>query len=274
MGSRFDGKTVVITGGGRGIGAAMAEKFGHEQARVAIVELRADAAQERVRELREAGVNATAFNCDVTDEAQVNDCFDRIQHSCGGLDVLINNVGGGGSGPPELLLNLPLERWLGGINHNLTSVFMCSKVAAHMMIAAGKPGNIVSVSSINGKLGSPLLGVYSVAKAGVIRFTEVLAKELAPHGIRVNAICPGTVETPLTKRIATAFPQVFKEAFFLTQHDVGSGEPLLDAMRGQVPLHRLARPQDIADCAVFLASDEASYITGQAVNVSGGFIAF
>jgi 2-hydroxycyclohexanecarboxyl-CoA dehydrogenase len=240
------GKVVFITGSGRGIGRAMAERFVAEHARVAVADLDKDTATETAAVLGEAAV---AVHVDVTDRASVAAAVEETEALLGTIDVLVNNAGWD---KITAFVETDEELWDRIIAVNLKGVLHCSRAIVPGMIGR-RAGRVVNVSSDAGRVGSSGESVYSATKAGVIGFTKTLAREVARHGITVNAVCPGPTETPLLAEI------------------VGQGnEGYVEALKRQIPLRRLGRPDDVAGAVAFLASDDAGFITGQTLSVSGG----
>ncbi len=262
-------RIAVVTGAGQGIGRAIALRLARDGMDIAICELNETAGGGVAAEVAELGRRAEVFAADVTQGEAVRRAFAGVVATFGTLDVVVNNVGGGGS-PPTLLVDLREEHWNGSLDSNLKSTFLCAQTAARILIDQHKGGRIINIASINGKVGSPLLGAYSVAKAGVIRLTEVLARELASQGITVNAVCPGVADTTITQKILARHPEVFGRAFSLVPTP---GETMREALEQHIPLGRLADPEDVAGVVSFLASSDADYMTGQALNVAGGMIA-
>lgn len=258
----------LVTGGGRGIGRAIVERLRHRVRAVVVFDLDTSELEEAANAERWRSELKT-LKVNVTDSTEVGQAVEALTRELGGIDLLVNNVGGGGA-PAVPLLELRDDWWEGSMRSNLSSAFWCTRAVAAGLVERQVPGAIVSIASMNGKTASPLLGAYSVAKAGVIRLTEAFALELAPHGIRVNCVCPGVVDTPLSQTILSKHPEVFESAF---RYSASPKEPALDALQRQIPLGRMASPDDIAGIVAFLLSEDAAYITGQAVNVSGGMIA-
>ncbi|WP_173933888.1 SDR family NAD(P)-dependent oxidoreductase [Chelativorans sp. Marseille-P2723] len=255
---RLSGQVAVVTGGGGGLGNAIARRLMSEGATVAVVDLRKSSA-------------TAEFSCfvgDMTIKADVQRVFSQIIDEFHRVNILINNVGGGGS-PATSLLELEETHWSGSIANNLTSSFLCTQEFARNCLKNGWAGNVVNIASISGKLGTPLLGPYAVSKAGVIRLTEVFARELAHHGIRVNSVCPSVIDTPLSAKMLERYPETFVRAYDL---EVGPEKDARKALEEKVPLGRLGTPHDVAALVAFLVSGEAAYITGQAFNLNGGLI--
>ncbi len=240
------GKVVVVTGSGRGMGRAMAERFVAEGARVAVADVDKDTATETATALGEA---ARAVHVDVTDRASVGAAVEEIQAVLGPVDVLVNNAGWDRIVP---FVETDEELWDRIIAINLKGVLHCSRAVVPAMIER-RSGRVVNISSDAGRVGSSGEGVYSAAKAGIIGFTKTLAREVARYGITVNAVCPGPTDTPLLAEM------------------IGEGhDGYVDALKRQIPLRRLGRPEDVAGAVAFLASDDAGFITGQTLSVSGG----
>ncbi len=255
---RLDGLVAVVTGGNGGLGSAIADRLASEGAGTALID---------IGEPREDARFPT-FVADLTRVSEVGSAFDAISARFGAIDILVNNVGGGGS-PARHLVDLDVEYWNASLANNLTSTFLCTQAFARYAIEHKRPGRVVNIASLSGKVGTPLLGPYAVSKAGVIRLTEVFARELAGHSIRVNAVCPSVIDTPLSDRMLARHPDTFVRAYDLAvDPDLGARRALED----KVPLRRLGSPADVAAMVAFLASDDAAYVTGQAFNLNGGLI--
>ena len=266
---RLAGCVAVVTGGGQGIGQAISLRFASEGADVAIVDVvDAEPACALIAEIARSNDRSAAFSADVTKKPEVERAFSAVLKRFGRIDILVNNVGGGGS-PARPLIELDEEHWDGSLASNLKSSFLCTQAFARIAIEQGRPGKVINMSSLSGKMGTPLLGMYAVAKAGVIRLTDVFARELAQHGITVNCVCPGVVETALTEKILARHPDIFVKAFDLT---IANGSGVREALERKIPLGRLATPDDVAAVTAFLASSDADYLTGQALNCNGGII--
>jgi 2-hydroxycyclohexanecarboxyl-CoA dehydrogenase len=245
------GKVALVTGGARGIGRAIVAVLAHAGGSVAIADLRVDLAEQTVSEVcRDTGVRVVAFKTDVTDLVEVRETTDRVLQTFGKIDVLINNAGWDELKP---FLQTTPDFWEKIIAINFRSVLnTCYAVLPHMV--ARKTGVVVSISSDAGRVGSLGEAVYAGTKAGIIAFSRTLAREHARDNLRFNVVCPGPTRTPLVEEMQ-------QQAF---------GSRVLGRMEQYVPLGRLARPGDIAPMVVFLASDAASFITGQVISVSGG----
>jgi 3-oxoacyl-[acyl-carrier protein] reductase len=240
------GRVVLVTGGSRGIGRSIALAFADPGTVVAInYRSGARAAEELLAELKSRGTEGVALPADVTDLAEVRRMVDTLVSRCSGIDVLINNAGGHRDG---LLALMDPADWDAVIDLNLKGVFHCCRAAIRPMMAQ-RSGVVVNVSSLSGITGLSGQTNYAAAKGGVNAFTKALALEVARFGIRVNAVAPGLVETEMTAQLSAA-----------------QRERLLSS----VPMGRMATPEEIAAVVKFLASDQATYITGQVIQVTGG----
>ncbi len=244
---RFRDRVVIVTGGGNGIGAAIARAFTQEAARVAILEIE-PAGREVAEALGEGPGTALAVQCDVTVAAAVRDAVAAVVDRWGRVDVLVNNAGRfPGIKPTEAITP---DEWDASLRVNVTSVFLCSTAVLPVMRTQGR-GRIVNLSSIVGRSGAVLTAApYAAAKAAILGLTRQLAGEWAPHGITVNAVAPGTVAT--ARVLAARTPEATR------------------ALAETIPLKRLGEPEDIAAAVLFLASDDARHITGAVLDVNGG----
>ena len=245
MYSRIEGKVALVTGGGRGLGKAICLALAREGADIALTDLQA--ADETAREIEALGQKAMAFSADVTKEAEVKEMVDRIVEEWGGIDILVNNVGGDHA---FLLEDLPVSEWDWMMDINMKGLFHCTKIVSEVMKKRGG-GKIVNISSLAG-LRMTLYGsiAYSAAKAGVIGFTRHCAFELGPAKINVNAVCPGPTMTEVV--LSRISPEVKKRTLQST------------------PLQDFTYPEDQADAVVFLASERARMVTGTTLLVDGG----
>lgn len=241
-------RSVLITGASRGIGAACARAFARAGYRVAVhYHSSGEAAEALTQELRGMGADTFAVRADVSDSAQVSGMLAAVAERFGDPDVLVNNAG---VALVKLLTETSDDEWRRLIDTNLSGVFYCCRAALPAMIRAHR-GCIVNIASMWGEAGASCEAAYSASKGGVIALTKALAKELGPSGIRVNAVSPGVIMTDMM---------------------AGFGEDDLRALQDEIPLGALGSPDDVAAAVLFLASDEARYITGQVLSVNGGMV--
>lgn len=252
------GRVAVVTGGASGLGRAMAIGLARAGARVVVGDLNEAGAAETIALIGAQGGSGVGVRCDVSEEAQVRELFDRAESAFGVVDILVNNA----MLPPhrEHPERYPVDAWEASLHVNLTGYFLCAREAGRRMIDAAVPGAIVNISSI---AGSSALGrgnfVYSVAKHGIVGLTRELAIEWAKDGIRVNAIQPCQFETPGFKA--------------LLEDDSPGARAMVERLRGGIPLGRLGRPDDVVGPVVFLVSDAARMVTGVMLPVDGGNLA-
>jgi NAD(P)-dependent dehydrogenase (short-subunit alcohol dehydrogenase family) len=248
----IDGRVVVITGGGRGLGAALARGFAEAGARVVIGDQNAENAQSRAAEIRDSGGAAVATGCDITDPQQVEALCDLATQSFGTLDVLVNNAGINIPKPAE---DLRLEEWSRIIGVNLTGTFICCQAAGAIMLRQGS-GCLINICSTHGHVGSYVhkAAAYNASKAGVVNLTRSLALEWGDRGVRVNGISPGALATELmTTRLAD--PEYVRKTL------------------ERLAIKRIGQPEDVVGAALFLASPAAAWLTGQIMAVDGGWLA-
>ena len=262
MDLKIKDKIAIVTGGGSGIGRAISLRLAAEGAKVVVADLKKDAAQMIVEEIKARGSAGLAIGCDATSPGDVDTMVRKTLTDYGVIDILVNNVGGGsGTG---LVAETLVDNWDKTIEINLKSAFLCCRAVAQAMIKR-KQGRIVSISSVSGKTGEALIGAYCAAKFGVIGLTQVLARELARYDITVNAVCPGYVYTPGWEKLA----QSLKD-----NHPSLANKSLQEIFEVRVksvtPLGRPQTAEDVASLVAYLASEEAKNITGQAINVDGG----
>lgn len=239
-------KVAVVTGASRGIGRAIALTLGQAGARVAVTCMQQrDAAEEVAAAVRQAGSDSRVYQFDVADFEATAQAFDQIVTELGRLDVLVCNAG---IRKDQLLVRMKPEEWNAVLQTNLAGTFHSARAAARTMIRQ-RWGRIIGISSVAGLVGNAGQANYAASKAGMIGFIKALAKELAPRQITVNAVAPGLIETDMTQSLT---------------------ETQRRALLQQIPSGKLGTPEDVAACVLFLASEEARYITGEVISVSGG----
>lgn len=248
---RLSGKTAIVTGSRRGIGRAIALAMAREGANVVVSDISREDCQKVVGEIEKLGRKGLALKCDVSDSEEVEDMVKRTVTEFGKVDILVNNAGIMDFKP---FLELTDEEWDKTLNVNLKGQFLCARAAGRVMIKSkwGRIINIASISSGGCGIAFPLIAHYTASKGGVMALTEALAMELTPQGINVNAICPGAIDTDISKGV--------KESGQLAQ------------VLARIPKGRLGQPEEIANLAVFLASEEADYISGAAIVIDGGWL--
>jgi len=244
------GKVAVVTGAAGGIGRGIALKLGSLGAKVAVADLKVDQGKETVSLLGKEGAEGIFLKTDITDLAQVQELVKATISAFGKVDILVNNAGWDRIEP--FLKNTP-DFWDKVIAINLKGPIHCIRAVLDHLVER-KYGKIVNISSDAGRVGSSGEAVYSACKGGIIAFTKTMAREMARYSINVNCVCPGATDTPLLAE--------------LTQGETGA--KIIDAMVKVVPFRRLGKPEDVAGAVAFLVSDEASFITGQTLSVSGG----
>ncbi len=249
--NRFDNQTIVVTGGGGGIGGATCQRFGAEGARVAVFDLNLDAAEKVAASIHSAGGEAQAFRCDITDRASVNAAVAATEAQLGPIDVLVNNAGWDVFKP---FTKTEPAQWDKLIAINLTGALHMHHAVLPGM-AARKKGRIVNISSDAARVGSSGEAVYAACKGGLVAFSKTIAREHARHGITVNVVCPGPT--------ATALFDDYKQG-------AGNPEKLMEAFTRAIPLGRIGQPGDLPGAVLFFASEDAAYVTGQVLSVSGG----
>ncbi|ADG06003.1 SDR family NAD(P)-dependent oxidoreductase [Kyrpidia tusciae] len=245
---RLRDKVVIVTGGGRGIGEAICKKLADEGARVVVADLILENAASTAEAIASRGGQALAVKVDVTKRVDVEAMVEQAKSTYGRIDVLVNNAGWD---KVEPFLDSDEETWDKVISINLKGVLYTCKLVLPLMIEQGY-GKVVNISSDAGRVGSSGEAVYSAAKGGVIAFSKTLAREMARYKINVNVVCPGPANTPLFEEITSYNPKIST------------------ALEKAIPFRRLAEPMDIANAVCYFASDEASYVTGQTLSVSGG----
>ncbi|HEX9036070.1 MAG TPA: SDR family NAD(P)-dependent oxidoreductase [Ktedonobacterales bacterium] len=257
---RLDGKVAIVTGAGSGLGRAMALRYLGEGARVLAADINAGGARETealaAEQGGDAGERVVARAMDVTSEEQVAATVEDAVARWGRLDVMVANAGIGSPAPIALL---ELANWEQVLKVDLTGVFLCSKHAFRALRRNEQGGVILATSSVAGLEGTPGLGAYGPAKAGVIQLMKTVALEGARYNIRANAICPVWVNTPMVQAFVSSMP--------------GGPQQGMERLRNSVPLGRVGAPEDVAAVAAFLASDDASFLTGATIPIDGGHTA-
>ena len=247
----FIGKTVVITGGGGGIGGSTCRRFAREGAQVAVLDVNIEAAEKVASSIKSDGGNGQAFRCDITDRSSVDAAVAAVESRLGPIDILVNNAGWDVFRP---FTRTEPAQWDRLIAINLVGALHMHHAVLPGMVARGA-GRIVNIASDAARVGSSGEAVYAACKGGLVAFSKTIAREHARHGITVNVVCPGPTDTALFAD--------FKEA-------AGNPEKLVEAFRRSIPLGRIGRPEDLPGAILFFASDEAAYVTGQVLSVSGG----
>ena len=262
---RLAGKVAIVTGGAMGIGRGIARCMAKEGADIAIADLQIEPAAKVADEVKALGRKALVVKTDVTKEADFPALFEKVRKELGRIDILVNNAGV--SCKPGLpFTNNTEEDWDRVYDVNVKSIFFGCKALAPYFTER-KAGRIINIASIAGTMSSPVMPPYSVSKMGVITFTRIVAKELAPHGITVNAICPGILWTAFWQDLAVHMAKANPQYAGMTPRQVF--ESRINAV---IPMKREQTPEDIGWAAVFLASEEARNITGQALHVDGGVV--
>jgi NAD(P)-dependent dehydrogenase (short-subunit alcohol dehydrogenase family) len=258
MSLRLDGKNALITGAASGIGRASAIRFAQEGANVCVADRQLAAAEETAAKVRELGRKSLAVQVDVSNPAQVQAMVDRAVKELGGIDILLAAAGisaanyGEGRVEPKFLNELSFESWRKVLSVNLDGVFLTCQAAAREMIKQGRGGRIIAISSGAAKVPLKGSGDYCVSKAGVWMLMKCMALELGRYGITANAIGPGVIDTPMTKGM--------------------QGSRQFERMIGRTPLKRIGKPEDVANTALFLASEEGAYFSGSILHPDGGVI--
>lgn len=242
------GRVAVVTGGGRGIGRAIAVRLAREGADVAVVyRSNDDAAQETAALVREEGARCETFKGDVASPEEVEAAFKGVNEAFGRLDILVNNAG---VTRDNIMMRMKDEEFDEVLRTNLKGTYLCTRVVLRAMVRA-RWGRIVNVTSVVGLIGNAGQANYAASKAGIIGFTKSVAREVAQRGITVNAVAPGYVETELTG---------------------GLDDQVKEQIRAQIPVGRIGEPGEIADAVAFLAGEGATYVTGQTIAVDGGMV--
>ncbi|MDH3198185.1 MAG: 3-oxoacyl-[acyl-carrier-protein] reductase [Candidatus Krumholzibacteria bacterium] len=243
----FEGRTAVVTGAARGIGKAIAERLAGEGAALCVIDVDEAAAKATAEEIGALGVNARAWPCDVASFEAVEALGSTVMDAFGSVDVLVNNAG---ITRDRLIMRMSPQEWDQVIAVNLTGAFNFCKVFGPQMLRQ-RSGAIVNIASVVGQMGNAGQANYAASKAGLIGLTKSLAKEFAARGVRVNAVAPGFIRTPMTEKLT---------------------DEVRTTMMSTIPMGRFGEPEDVADIVYFLASDLSRYVTGQVVNCDGGMI--
>lgn len=254
---RLDGKVALITGAGSGIGEAIAHLFAEQGAQVSVADLQADAAERVTTSIVEQGGTASALPLDVADEAQVRTGFAAVVEQYGRLDIVVNNAGVSHVGN---ILETSVEDWERVLGVNARGVFLCAREAVRIMLQQPQGGVILNMSSAAALIGIDRRLPYSASKGAVLAMTRSIAMDFVSQSIRCNAICPGTVHTPFVEGyLKRSFP--------------GQEEAVRQTLHARQPIGRMGRPDEIAAAALYLASDEAAFVTGSALVIDGGWTA-
>ena len=251
MSQRFDNQTVIVTGGGGGIGGATCRRFASEGASVAVFDLNLEAAEKVAAGIRAEGGRAQAFRCDITDRSSVDAAVAETEKSLGPVDVLVNNAGWDVFKP---FTKTEPAQWDKLIAINLTGALHMHHAVLPGM-AARRKGRIVNIASDAARVGSSGEAVYAACKGGLVAFSKTIAREHARHGVTVNVVCPGPTDTALFAE--------YKEG-------AGNPEKLMEAFTRSIPLGRIGQPDDLPGAILFFASGDAAFVTGQVLSVSGG----
>lgn len=249
----LDNKVILVTGGASGIGRATVNRLAGAGAHVVVADTQIEAAAEAVAEVEAAGGNAEVCELDVTDHDGVAAAIAAVVSTHGRLDGAFNNAGIGG--PTAKVVDIEPAGWASVLAVNLTGVFNCIQAEIAQMMTQETGGSIVNTASIGGVVALPRAAAYSAAKHGVVGLTKTAALEYASRNIRINAVCPGFIDTPMLAAGA------------------GSSDEMRDRIAGAVPMRRVAGPEEIADTVAWLLSSQSSYVTGTAIPVDGGFTA-
>jgi 3-oxoacyl-[acyl-carrier protein] reductase len=240
-------RVAVVTGAARGIGREIAGRLALAGASVAVVDVADDAVREAAQELSRPGASARGYRCDVSSLDAAAELGERVLADFGRVDVLVNNAG---ITRDRLFVRMTAEDWAAVIGVNLTGAFNVSKAFASAMLKQ-RSGSIVNIASVVGQVGNAGQANYAASKAGLIGLTKTLAREFGPRGVRVNAVAPGFIRTPMTDALT---------------------EEVQAQMKAAIPLGRFGETRDVADVVMFLASDASSYVTGQVINCDGGMV--
>jgi acetoin reductase-like protein len=254
---QLEGKTAIVTGGARGIGRAICERYAAEGALAVVADRLAADAEATAAAITAAGGNALAFGVDVTDQASIDAMVDAVARETGSIDILVNGAGIFDMAP---ILEITPESYERVFAVNVKGLLFTLQAVARQMVAQGRGGKIINFASQAGRRGEALVAVYCASKAAVISLTQSAALALIPHRINVNAIAPGVIDTPMWDHVDSLFARYLNIPIGERKRQVGEA----------VPHGRMGRPEDIVGAATFLASPESDYIVGQTLNVDGG----
>jgi D-sorbitol dehydrogenase (acceptor) len=254
---QLEGKTAIVTGGARGIGRAICERYAAEGALAVVADRLAADAEATAAAITAAGGNALAFGVDVTDQASIDAMVDAVARDAGSIDILVNGAGIFDIAP---ILEITPESYERVFAVNVKGLLFTTQAVARQMVAQDRGGKIINFASQAGRRGEALVAVYCASKAAVISLTQSAALALIPHRINVNAIAPGVIDTPMWDHVDALFARHLNIPIGERKRQVGEA----------VPHGRMGRPEDIVGAAVFLASPESDYIVGQTLNVDGG----
>lgn len=246
---KLEGKTAIVTGAGSGIGKGIAKRFAKEGAKVIVSDIDTEGGKDVVNEIEDSDGEAIFVRTDVSESEDVNELVEETLEKYDEIDILVNNAGVYIQKP---ITEMEIDEWDKVLDVNLKGDFLMIRSVAQEMIEEGE-GNIINVSSIAGKVGYPNSAAYSASKGGIIAMTRALALELSPKGINVNAIAPGVIKTAMTE-------------------DLLEDEDVSEQMLANTPIGRFGKPEDIASAAVYLASEESDFVTGETMFVEGGWL--
>jgi len=257
---RLENKIAIVTGAGRGIGRAIALALAKDGASVVVSDINLQEANEVAKEIEALGRKSQAVKTDVTNKKDVDELFKKTLEKFSTLDIMVSNAG---VSSMEYVIDMSEEKWDFNLDVNLKGTFLVTQAAAKQMISQQK-GKIICTASMAGKGGVATQAHYNASKHGVIAYVKSLAQELAPFGINVNSICPGSIKTSMQDREVQWSAQIRGAG--------ATAEDIREEMANFTPLGRIGLPEDVAKVVVFLASDDAAFMTGQAINVTGGQI--